>query len=221
MIKTLPSGTRGFDADTTITKEMAHAAVSRQDPYKFVWRYVRRAMKHSYDVTKSEIEICHAAGLGVALVQHVSPAPWFPSKASGTNYGAVAASEALSVGFPAGATLACDLEGVTSAAPPSSVIDFLNAWYDEAARAGFLPLLYVGDSARLTAQQLYQNLRFKLYWSAYNLNADQYPAIRGVCIRQLVAHHVDWLPGLDSQTMDVDILQADRFGGLPVFYFHE
>lgn len=217
-VGSLPSGTRGFDTNTTVTPRIAQAAVAHKTPYEFVWRYVRRTAHHSYDITKQEIITCHSVGLGVGLVQHVADQGWFPTAAVGTAYGSIAAAEASIAGYPPGCSLACDLEGVSSAASHSAVIDYLNAWHAEASASGYVPLLYVGDSCRLTAAELYFKLRFKAYWSAYNLNRDQYPAVRGVCMKQLVAHSNDLIPGLDNSNMDVDVLQVDHFGGLPVFY---
>jgi hypothetical protein len=81
--------------------------------------------------------------------------------------------------------------------------------------AGFRPGLYVGYGARLTADQLYWKLRFDSYWSAYNLNADHVPAVRGVQMRQHAASLEDLIIGFTNQTMDVDTIHADALGGTP------
>jgi hypothetical protein len=214
----LSSGTLGFDTNTVITSKIARAAAAHHRQYKFVWRYVRRGPHHTYDIARDEIATIHAAGLGLGLVQHVADPGWYPSINLGTSYGSIAAAEASIAGYPPGCSLACDLEGVAHDASSKATIEHLNAWHYEVSSAGYLPPLYVGDSCRLTADQLYRNLRFKAYWTAYNLNRDQYPAVRGPCMTQHVAFAADLIPGLDNSNMDIDILQADRLGGLPMFY---
>jgi hypothetical protein len=95
------------------------------------------------------------------------------------------------------------------------VIEFANNWHAAVASAGYKPGLYVGYGCRLTAQQLYANLRFDCYWSAYNLDAENYPAVRGVCMRQSVAKLADLVLPFTTQTMDVDTITADAKGGSP------
>jgi hypothetical protein len=56
-------------------------------------------------------------------------------------------------------------------------------------------------------------LRFTHYWGAYNLNSDQYPAVRGLQMKQLRPQR-DFVPrsGIDFQ---VDKIRADALGGRP------
>jgi len=148
------------------------------------------------------------------IVQHVAAPGWSPTKALGQSYGAVAASEAKTIGYPMGATLWCDLEGVSGSASPSEVIDFCNAWYDAAGQAGYYPGLYVGDSCGLTATELYRKLSFKAYWSAYNLNRDNIPAVRGVCMRQKPYPPRERRIDCPFE-YDEDFIAADSLGGTP------
>jgi hypothetical protein len=212
-IGTLPPGARGFDCNRPVTRAVAAAAV--QKGYSFAVRYVRRAQAHDYDISAAEILAILGGGLGLMLVQHVAPEGWTPTPALGAEYGTTAAKECRRVGLPSGVSVWCDLEGVARGVPPAEVIGFCNRWHAAVAEAGFRPGLYVGYGAGLSAEQLYRSLRFDGYWGAYNLNREDIPAVRGLQMRQLVARKDEWLPGFDSATMDVDILQTDAKGGTP------
>jgi hypothetical protein len=211
----LLDGARGFDANQRITRVQAKDAVAKG--FQFVMRYVRRGQANDHDLIAGELAACLYAGLGVGVVQHVAPEGWIPGQNLGAAYGAVAAEECRAIGIPRGLGVSvwCDLEGVKRGVPAADVIAFCNAWHQRVTEAGYHPGLYVGDSCGLTAVQLYRNLRFDAYWSAYNLNRDQIPAVRGVQMRQKVATLEDLVVGLTNQTMDVDVIHADALGGTP------
>ena len=209
----LPDGSRGFDANQRITPAQARDAVRKN--YKFAIRYVRRAPVNDHDITAGEMAGLLEAGLALMLVQHVALPGWKATKDLGRMYGETAALEAARVGYPRGAHVWCDLEEVKAGTPAQDVIDYCNAWHQAVGLAGFRPGLYVGYGTRLTADQLYRRLRFSSYWSAYNLNRDQVPAVRGVQMRQHAATLEDLIVGLTNQTMDVNVIQADRLGGTP------
>lgn len=214
MIGPLPDGTPGFDCNAKVPLSLAKRFYDHG--YRFAVRYVRRDLAHHYDISAPEIVDLLKAGLGVMLVQHVAPPGWHPAKALGSAYGAIAADHAAEVGYPRGCTLWCDLEGVDPRTTPLDVIQFCNAWYEKVQAAGFVPGLYVGDSCRLSAIQLYRDLKFKAYWSAYNLNADNVPAKRGVQMKQKAYPHPgSRVPGVPFE-YDVDIIRSDALGGSPV-----
>lgn len=210
----LPDASRGFDANQRITPAQARDAVHKG--YTFAVRYVRRAVRNDHDLIAGEIATLITAGLSVSVVQHVAPEGWIPFANLGAAYGAIAAEECRAVGLPRGVTVWCDLEGVKHNTAASEVVAFCNAWHQRVSDAGYHPGLYVGDSCGLTAQQLYRDLRFDAYWSAYNLNRDQHPAVRDVQMRQIVATLEDLIVGLTNQTMDVDVIHADALGGSPI-----
>lgn len=213
MIGTLPPGSRGFDCNTRVSPE---AARKFQDAgYKFAVRYVRRSTKHDYDISVSELLGLLNAGLGVMLVQHVAAEGWQPIGKLGQSYGAIAAEEARAVGYPIPGLIWCDLEGVSAHADPRDVIAFCNSWYDAVRTAGFDAGLYVGYGCGLTAEQLYYRLKFRRYWSAYNLNADSIPAVRGVCMRQGPYPRPADRVGAVPFQYDTDVIQKDHFGNLP------
>lgn len=215
-IGSLPVGTRGFDCNTTVTPAMAHAFFNAPQAYRFGVRYVRRTTPHTFDLSAVEIQTFLGAGLGLQVVQHVAPPGWSPNGGLGQSYGGIAAQEAVQIELPSGVQLWCDLEGVKKGVPAQDVIDFCNAWHDAVKAAGYAPGLYVGDSCGLTAEQLYFKLKFGRYWSAYNLNRDQYPVVRGVCMRQLAYPEPDTRVRGITVEYDENIIVADRQGGTPM-----
>lgn len=206
---TAPDGLRGFDVNGTLTPLLAQAF--RQAGYRFAVRYVRRAESHPYDITTVEADAILRAGLGLMLVQHVHSPGWMPTGALGGQYGATAAHEAIGVGYPRGCIVWCDLEGVGHA-DPRDVAAFCNAWHDYVKAAGYEPGLYVGYGAGLNGRQLYSLLKYKRYWSAYNLNADSFPAVRGVQMRQGAYPGPRAAPGLGSTEYDINQCKADNLG---------
>ncbi len=210
---TAPDGVRGFDTAERVTP--AAAAAFRRSGYRFCVRYVRRDKPHASALSVGEARSLLNVGIGLMLVQYVeSDISWNPTGAKGTRNGGVAASEAELLGVPWGVTVWCDLEGVAPGTPSQRVIDYCNRWHSAVTGAGYVAGLYVGYRAGLSATQLYRALRFTHYWSAYNLNADQFPAVRGVQMRQAVARRDDKVPGA-SVDFQVDRVRADKLGGRP------
>lgn len=214
IIGKLPDGSKGFDANVRVTKK--DAALFWDAGYRFCVRYVRRDQASVHDLSVSELVGLLSAGLGVMVVQHVHPEGWHPLGLIGKSYGAIAAETARQVGIPPSVTVWCDLEGIANHTPASDVIAFCNAWYDSVVAAGFDPGLYVGFGCGLTSQQLYRNLKFKRFWSAYNLNKDNYPAVRGVQMRQgpypAPAHRVKGI----AFEYDTDTISVDAMGDSPL-----
>lgn len=213
MIGRLENGRRGFDCNATISLDVARHA--RQLGYDFAMRYVRREQFHDYDLTPNEIANLLRADLAIGVVQHVAPPGWTPTARIGRLYGRVAAEEAGSCGYALGSTLWCDLEGVSSSATHAQVIDFCNAWFDQAAIAGYTPGLYVGDSCGLTPRELYVQLRFAAYWRAYNVSRFDEPIVRGCQLIQREASPAE----LEAFPFEIDVntIRTDRKGDRPTF----
>ena len=210
---TAPDGVRGFDTAESVSASAA--AAFRRRGYRFAVRYVRRDQAHASALSASEARSLLNVGIGLMLVQYVeSDSSWNPTGAKGSANGGVAASEAQKLGVPWGVTVWCDLEGVAPGTPAQSVIDYCNHWHVAVTSAGYVAGLYVGYRAGLTPTQLYKALRFTHYWGAYNLNVDQYPATRGLQMKQLQRTAKDSVPGttIDFQ---VDRVSADKLGGRP------
>lgn len=212
-LSSLQPGAKGFDCNTVVTR--ANAIRMKDAGKSFVIRYVRRTTAHDFDISSGEVATLMDAGLGLMLVQHVAAPGWQPTHDLGVKYGTTAAAEAAIAGYLIGAHLWCDLEGVMAHTPPGDVIGFCNEWYDVVHDAGYHPGLYVGDSCGLSADQLYHNLRFDSFWSAYNLNRDNYPAVRGVMLRQLPYPPPEKRVAGVTFEYDEDVVQADMKGSLP------
>jgi hypothetical protein len=210
---TAPDGVRGFDTAERVTPSAA--AAFRRAGYRFCVRYVRRDRPHASALSASEARSLLNVGIGLMLVQYVeSDTSWIPTSAKGTKNGGVAASEAEMLGVPWGVTVWCDLEGVAPGTSSQKVIDYCNRWHSAVTGAGYVAGLYVGYRAGLTATQLYRALRFTHYWSAYNLNADQFPAVRSVQMRQTTRARADIVPAV-TVDYQVDSIRADSLGGRP------
>lgn len=190
----------------------------RAHGYTFVIRYVPRVTHHANDIAPEEVGIIRATGLGLMLVQHVEEPGWIPSSAKGGDYGDMATDEARRVGYAPGASLWLDLEGVAHNVPASIVIAYANRWYDRVFAAGYMPGVYVGDRCGLTATELYWRLKFRAYWSAYNLNADQFPVVRGAQLWQQTPTAEDVPTGV-GLVIDVDVVSGDALGGVPIMDF--
>jgi len=107
------------------------------------------------DITPERLRGILDAGLGLFLIQHCFNPGWHASGELGEELGTNARRNAQLVGYGEGAVLVPDLEGCASVGQP--VIDFCNAWVDQ-VKAVFTPLLYVGFSCGLSAEQLYDAL---------------------------------------------------------------
>src|SRR2546423_1235423 len=206
-------GVRGVDTTESISAVAALAF--RRHGYRFAVRYVRRDKPHASALKVAEAKALLNAGIGIMVVQYVeSESAWTPSAAKGATNGAVAASECEKLGVPWGVTVWSDLEGVAPGTPSQRVIDYCNAWHTAVSRVGYVPGVYVGYRAGLTPGQLYRALKFTHYWAAYNLNVEQYPAVRGIQMKQSRARSSDRIPGLGLD-FQVDRVRADALGGRP------
>jgi hypothetical protein len=215
-VRVVPSGIRGFDCNFPLSTDQAKSAV--RHGYRFVARYLPRIAAADHDLSLAESKRVLATGLAISPVQHVERENWDPILDKGKTYGMRAAQHALLCGAPEGTTIWLDLEGVRLRTAPETVIQYCNAWYDQVASYGYLPGIYVGWQAILTADQLYRRLKFERYWSAYNLDSDLFPAVVGVCMMQGVANaRMDYPPGWSPKThqIDTNIVLGDALERFP------
>jgi hypothetical protein len=193
----------GFDCNTTLTASLARAFY--EQGYKFCFRYLSRETESAHDLTELEATDILNSGLAVMPVQHVRRQGWAPDQNLGQQDGQNAAQNAQLVGFPAGVSVWCDLEGLNRAAQAQDVIDYCEAWYEALRAAGYVPGLYVGARALLTGQQL-ADLSFQHYWRSQS----RVPEIpnRGYQLVQL-------FPSIEINgvSVDIDIAQDDKKGG--------
>lgn len=209
-------GSFGFDCNTIV--RATDAATFAKAGYKFAIRYVPRAGVLPHDITAAELNTLLSAGLGVMLVQHVErdgPPWWTPTEAKGMAYGERAAEYAHDIGYPMGATLWLDLEGIVPGTDPEIIIRYANAWFTAVAVRGYQPGIYVGYNAILTPVQLYRRLKFARYWGALNLDEDQFPATRSICMKQHVARGIFAPPIGITMSIDVNTVHRDNLGALP------
>jgi hypothetical protein len=206
------ANTMGFDCNSVV--RAADARRFAMNGYKFALRYIPRELPKINDLTATELQLLVGAGLGMMPVQHVEkdgPPWWTPTIDKGRRYGQTAVDYCRSIGVPNGVTVWLDLEGVVPRTNPEDIIRYCNYWFDRVKAGGYEPGIYVGYGAGLTPAQLYQRLKFSRYWAAFNLNGDQYPAVRGVCMRQ----HAGSPPAGVPFPIDVDGVTGDHLGGLP------
>lgn len=211
----LPEGTIGFDSNCVIDAEGARAWVARG--HRFAVRYIRRQPRHDFDLNLAEVQALHDAGLAVMPVQHVeSEAAWTPSAVKGSANGNVAVEECIRLGIPRGVTVWCDLEGVTPGTPAQDVIAYCQQWFRAVRTPGWIPGLYLGWHCGLTPDELYHGLSFQKFWSAWNLDVDQYPSVRGVQMRQRALPNSERPAGYQGvDGIDADTVTRDKLGGLP------
>ena len=160
-VQSATTGLLGFDANTVITSEIAQTFFAQG--YRFCLRYLSRGQEAPGDLGSAEAEVILQSGLALMAVQHVRKAGWQPTGALGQQDGQAAGQNAAGVGFPAGVSIWCDLEGVQAGTPAQNVIDYCNSWFTAVANAGYLAGLYVGFQCGLNEQQLL-NLKFQHYW---------------------------------------------------------
>jgi hypothetical protein len=214
-IQTAPTGCRGFDCNQPVTALVAHSF--RDAGYCFALRYVPRVVARTNDLSAGEAQNILNAGLALMCVQHVEQGEWVPSAQKGTSYGTTAGEYVKSLGLPASTMIWLDLESVDTHVSGMQTITYCNNWHAMVKKAGFTPGLYVGWQCGLTPQELYSALAFQHYWSAYNLNRDRHPAVRGVCMMQSQYPGKDAAPAIPF-AYGVDVIQSDALGGLPTLF---
>lgn len=215
-VRAVPSGIRGFDCNFPLSFEQGQSMV--RHGYRFVLRYVPRVIQAVQDLTPGEVGRILDAGLAVMPVQHVEKENWTPNLEKGKNYGARAALSAGLCNVPLGTSVWLDLEGIHIRTDPETVIGYCNAWFDEVQSAGYLPGVYVGWQSILTPDQQYRRLKFTRYWSAYNLDADLFPAVVGACMKQGEAQSIDYPDGWSARRAQIDtnIVVGDARGRFPM-----
>jgi len=208
----LVAGDKGFDCDVVVTYN--EYLIFDRAHFKFVLRYIPRVKARPNDLHTTEVSNILEAGLSLMPVQHVEIANWIPHSDKGFDYGKFAADYCRALGIIPGVCVWLDLEGVDSSVSHTDVIEYCNSWYTNVAKAGYIPGIYVGYQCGLTRSELYHNLKFEHYWSAYNLDTDQHPIIRDVQMQQRKAHKADIPVGIDFP-LDLDFVVEDDLGGLP------
>jgi Domain of unknown function (DUF1906) len=146
-------------------------------------------------------------GLEVGMVQHPRKTNVLASH-SGAADGLAIAQHALTVGYPLTAHIFLDLEGVIGTSP-GQVTTYCVDWSRAVIQMGYAAGLYVGFSAILGPQDLYELPGFDCYWSDL---ARRRVNVRGCAIQQFA--EVPAMGGLPNY--DPDLIAPDALGGLPI-----
>ena len=200
-----PSGLRGFDANTVLTRR--NCAAAKESGFDFCIRYVARGeVQPARDLSTAEANIILDAGLALMAVQHVAAEGWSPSQALGTANGQNAAKHVREIGFPEGVNVWLDLEGVKRSTPHETVIAHCNAWFAEVAGAGFVPGIYAGANAILTGNELF-GLQTEHYWKSGSTVPD-IPQSGYQLIQTIIPNH-----NIDGVAIDRNLTKTDNLGG--------
>ena len=158
------------------------------------------------DITAERLLMLIDLGFEVGLVQHPRFPNWDPRNHSGMIDAAVASEYALDVGYPDGAHLFNDFEGVIITADAPSGKLFLEGWALRILAGGLKAGLYVGYQQPLDAMSLYLLHGINSYWSDAG---HRKVATRGVAISQGIETTID------GERVDLDEVAPDKLGGLP------
>lgn len=161
----------------------------------------------SRDVSGAEIAMLLDVGLEVGLVQHPRAANVLRLHSGGAD--AMAAAQwAASIGYPAGAHIFLDLEGVLDTSP-GQVTTYCVDWARACLQLGYSAGLYVGYATVIGPQELYELPLFDCYWTdAVGRRVN----VRGCAVKQRA--QVPAAGGLPNY--DPDDVAPDALGGLPL-----
>jgi len=201
---------RGIDCD----RQLLPGAISRlvSDGFEFAMRYLSRAaLANPNDLRGIEAETIRRMGMAVGFVQHVPPHVWYPNEITARADGVAAVRQLRAIGVPAGKTVWFDLESVDASADHNRLVTHINTWDEVVSDSGYQTGAYVGAGCLLLPKALYYDLAVTRYWSAYNLDLDRYPAVRGVCMHQHSAQP-------SRPWADINTVNFDAFNCLPSFW---
>lgn len=201
-VVTVPAGSRWFDH-----------SVSGIPPS---W-YARRRAEGYYGClldlmtggVAADVAAARQAGLAIMLYQGYWAAD-FAIGAKAVTRAQFAVQFAQQVGYPQGDVLWLDWESVPKGVTTDQAIQWINAWADTAAQAGYVPGLYPGLPQPLTPDQLYWQLKVQHYWRSCSADAPAV-SVRGYQLIQTACSQL-----VDGVEIDLDVVQADALGGLPL-----
>ena len=193
---------RALGVDTIATITAADAAAFKAAGFSFVVRYLGA-------VTVSEVDTILAAGLAFMPVGYSRKVGWLPTSALGDQDGALAVARAKLLGLPSSVTVWCDLEGMSGTA--ANTIAYAEAWGERIEAAGYAAGVYVGASIPLNSTQLYALNNITAYWHSCSEVPDVSEC--GYTMIQLTPPDLV-VCGVE---VDVDVIQEDRMGRLPIW----
>lgn len=135
-------------------------------PISFIFRYVSLyAPLRGGDIDPVERDAILACEVPLLLVQHVNYPGWTATAVNGTQHGNAAGQDATQVGYPSGAMLFVDLEGVKNLG--GSVDEYITCWAYAVQAYGFVPGLYQGYSCGIDPGVLAQHTEYGGFWSDF------------------------------------------------------
>jgi hypothetical protein len=193
---------RALGVDTIATITAADAAAFKAAGFSFVVRYLGA-------VTSDEVDVILAAGLAFMPVGYSRKAGWLPTGDLGDQDGSLAFARARLLGLPTGTSVWCDLEGMSGTA--ANTIAYAEAWGERVEGAGYVAGVYVGAGIPLNSTQLYALNNITAYWHS----CSEVPNVSecGYTMIQLTPPDLV-ICGVE---VDVDVIQKDRMGRLPVW----
>lgn len=205
-VASVPSGSWGIDLSTKLEPDAIRKVVAEPlygHQIRFVWRYCPLPGNNpAWDLDAEEMGHWLDAGPIVLLVQHCRAGSWQAFGTRGMKDGQCASAYAQSIGYPAGACIALDLESVSNTG--DDVAAHCNEWSAAVRSIGYVPVVYVGFSCGLTSDELFHKLTAELYWSDAGHRT---VSVRGVCCSQ---YPQTQLAGVN---VDPDHAFVDALGG--------
>jgi Domain of unknown function (DUF1906) len=196
---------QAFDCSSKLTSRLTAQSLYAQG-YRAVGRYVPLpANGATQDIDAAELDMLVEVGFAVWLVQHVRYAGWMPANANGAVDAIVACGAARNAGYPPGAHIFLDLEGISGTAEQTAY--YAETWASNVVRMGWAAGVYCGYQNPLDAQALYLLHGVSSYWSDAGHRAVM---TRGCAIHQGPTRTV---AGVE---VDLDTIGPDLLGDLPM-----
>jgi hypothetical protein len=157
------------------------------------------------EITSGELAGLGAAGLQVALYQRVRYVGWRPADHSGAADSMHAVAAARSAGYPVGAVIYLDLEGIDGTADETA--RFANDWCDATRQANYQAGIYCGFQDPLGPADLYTLHRATTYWIDFG---PRDVAVRGHALKQAYPE-----VAIGGIKFDLDQMGPDLLGDVP------
>lgn len=168
LLRQIPSGW-GFDAScklTGIAEKCVATPLPNGQRIGFVFRYVSLSSPYyKVDIDTVERDEILSTGATLLLVQHVRLPSWIATAALGAQQGNVAGEHAKSIGYPDGAMLFVDLEGVGDVGGP--VDEYITSWAYSVQAYNLIPCLYQGYACGIDPLTLSQHTEYGGFWSDF------------------------------------------------------
>jgi Domain of unknown function (DUF1906) len=215
----VPVGALLIDCNTKLTAASANAiakavdALGRPLGIRGVVRCLSIEEPDPNDLDYEEAAAILGAGMSLMAYQHPRFAGWHPTGPMGKVDGLHAGTNAMKAGLMPGTTIWWDLEGVAGGTQSTDVAACGNEWWGSVKTVGYDRGCYVGFDDILDAQQLYQMLAFKNYWSSFSLVPT--PARRGFQMYQIWGGDARASGVVAGIPVDFDVCGRDWLGGGP------